>query len=150
AQGMTAGLSIMTAQFFGAHDYRKVRESFATSIVISLVVTAILTFLSVYFIHDILMMMNTPAEIEENAQTFSTIIFGGIGIQMAYNLLANIIRSLGDSRTPLYFLIIAAVLNVLLELLFIMVFHWGVAGAGFATLVAQLFSVLLCVLYIIK
>jgi len=150
AQGMTAGLSIMTAQFFGAHDYRKVRESFATSILISLVVTAVLTFLSVYFIHDILMLMNTPAEIEHNAQTFSTIIFGGIGIQMAYNLLANIIRSLGDSRTPLYFLIIAAVLNVLLELLFIVVFHWGVAGAGFATLAAQLFSVLLCVLYIIK
>lgn len=150
AQGMTAGLSIMTAQYFGAHNYRKVKESFATSIVISLLVTAVLTFLSVYFIHDILMLMNTPAEIEKNAQIFSTIIFGGIGIQMAYNLLANIIRSLGDSRTPLYFLIIAAVVNVLLELLFIIVFRWGVAGAGFATLAAQLFSVVLCIGYIVK
>ena len=150
AQGMTAGLSIMTAQFFGAHDYRKVKESFATSIVISLLVTLVLTFLSVYFIHDILMLMNTPAEIEKNAQTFSTIIFGGIGIQMAYNLLANIIRSLGDSRTPLYFLIIAAIVNILLELLFIIVFKWGVAGAGYATLLAQLFSVVLCVIYIMK
>lgn len=150
AQGMTAGLSIMTAQFFGAHDYRKVKESFATSIVISLLVTLVLTFLSVYFIHYILMLMNTPAEIEKNAQTFSTIIFGGIGIQMAYNLLANIIRSLGDSRTPLYFLIIAAIVNILLELLFIIVFKWGVAGAGYATLLAQLFSVVLCVIYIMK
>lgn len=150
AQGMTAGLSIMTAQFFGAHDYRKVKESFATSIVISLLVTLVLTFLSVYFIHDILMLMNTPAEIEKNAQIFSTIIFGGIGIQMAYNLLANIIRSLGDSRTPLYFLIIACIVNILLELLFIVVFKWGVAGAGYATLLAQLFSVALCVIYIVK
>ncbi|GBG94493.1 MATE family efflux transporter [Ligilactobacillus salitolerans] len=150
AQGLTAGLAIMTAQYFGAQDFRKVRESFATSIVISLVVTLILTFLSVYFIHDILMLMNTPAEIEPQAQVFSTIIFGGIITQMAYNLLANIIRSLGDSRTPLYFLIIAAVLNVFLELLFIVVFHWGVAGAGFATVTAQMFSVLFCVIYIIK
>ncbi len=150
AQGLTAGLSIMSAQFFGAHDYKKVRESFATSIVISAVVTVILTFLSVYFIHDILMLMNTPAEIEHNAQLFSTIIFSGIITQMAYNLLANVIRSLGDSRTPLYFLIIAAVVNIILELLFILVFHWGVAGAGFATVTAQLFSVVLCVIYIIK
>lgn len=150
AQGLTAGLAIMTAQHFGARDYRKVRESFAASIMISLVVTVILTFLSLYFIKDILVLMQTPKKIEHDAFIFISIILGGIIASMSYNLLANMIRGLGDSRTPLYFLIIAAVVNIILELLFIIVFKWGVAGAGIATIVAQTFSVFLCIIYIIR
>ncbi|KRL03172.1 MATE family efflux transporter [Liquorilactobacillus capillatus] len=150
AQGLTAGLSIMTAQYFGAHDYRKVRVSFAASIVICIGATLILTFLSLFFINDILNLMQTPAAIKQDAQLFISIIFAGIFASMAFNLLANIIRALGDSRTPLYFLIVAAVFNVILELIFILVFHMGVEGAGFATVIAQIFSVVLCILYIIK
>ncbi|GAJ25190.1 multi antimicrobial extrusion protein [Liquorilactobacillus sucicola DSM 21376 = JCM 15457] len=150
AQGLTAGLSIMTAQYFGAHDYRKVRVSFAASIIICIGATVILTFLSLFFVNDILNLMQTPAAIKQDAQLFISIIFAGIFSSMAFNLLANIIRALGDSRTPLYFLIIAAVINVILELIFILVFHMGVEGAGFATVVAQIFSVVLCILYIIR
>ncbi|WP_311407227.1 MATE family efflux transporter [Liquorilactobacillus uvarum] len=150
AQGLTAGLSIMTAQYFGAHDYQKVRVSFAASIIICIGATLILTFLSLFFIGDILNLMQTPAAIKQDAQLFISIIFAGIFSSMAFNLLANIIRALGDSRTPLYFLIVAAVVNIILELIFILIFKMGVEGAGFATVIAQVFSVALCVVYIIK
>ncbi|WP_057896061.1 MATE family efflux transporter [Liquorilactobacillus oeni] len=150
AQGLTAGLSIMTAQYFGAGNYKKVRESFATSIIISSVTTVILTFLSLFFIKDILVLMQTPKEIEQDAQLFISIIFAGIFSSMAFNLLANVIRALGDSRTPLYFLIIAAIVNIGLELFFILVLKMGVEGAGYATVIAQVFSVFLCIVYIIK
>ncbi|QYH52071.1 MATE family efflux transporter [Liquorilactobacillus hordei] len=150
AQGLTAGLSIITAQYFGAGNYRKVRQSFAVSIVISAIATVILTFLSLYFIGDILNLMQTPKAIEADAQLFISIIFGGIFSSMAFNLLANVIRALGDSRTPLYFLIVAAVVNIVLELIFILVFHMGVDGAGYATVIAQIFSVVLCIIYIMR
>jgi putative MATE family efflux protein len=150
AQGLTAGLAILTAQHFGAHEYQKVRQSFATSIVICAVVTVILTLLSLVFIHEILVLMQTPAAIQQAAQKFISVIFAGIFASMAFNLLSNTIRALGDSRTPLYFLIIAAVINIILELLFILVFKMGVAGAGYATVIAQVFSALLCVGYIVR
>ncbi|MCC7666705.1 MATE family efflux transporter [Liquorilactobacillus satsumensis] len=150
AQGLTAGLSIITAQYFGAGDYKKVRESFAASIIISVIVTLILTFLSLFYIKDILVLMQTPKEIEQDAQLFISIIFAGIFSSMAFNLLANVIRALGDSRTPLYFLIIAAMVNIVLELFFILVLNMGVEGAGYATVLAQVFSVFLCIVYIIK
>ncbi|SEM41990.1 putative efflux protein, MATE family [Ligilactobacillus sp. WC1T17] len=150
AQGLTAGLSILTAQYFGAKDYHKVRLSFAVSIVITLVVTLLLTAFSLKFVGNILDLMQTPKAIEADAKTFISIIFGGLCISMAYNLMANIIRALGDSKTPLYFLIIATIVNVILELLFIVVFKWGIAGAGFATILAQSLSVVLCIIYIVK
>lgn len=150
AQGLTAGLSILTAQYFGAHNYKKVKQSFAVNIVICTVMTIVLTALSLFFVKNILQLMKTPAAIAADAQTFISIIFAGIFSSMAFNLLSNIILALGDSRTPLYFLIIAALLNIVLELLFILVFKMGVAGAGYATVIAQVFSVVLCVWYIIR
>ncbi|WP_034992495.1 MATE family efflux transporter [Liquorilactobacillus vini] len=150
AQGLTAGLSILTAQYFGAHDYQQVRQSFATSIVICAVVTVFLTAVSLTFIHLILQLMQTPADIEKNAQIFISIIFAGIFASMAFNLLSNVIRALGDSRTPLYFLIVAAVVNIILELIFILIFKMGVSGAGIATVIAQFLSVLLCIGYIMR
>ncbi|MCZ2493255.1 MATE family efflux transporter [Dellaglioa carnosa] len=150
AQGLTAGLSIITAQRFGAKDYRGVRKSFAAGLLISLVATIVLTAVSLFFVKDILTLMKTPPEIFGDAQTFISIIFGGIFASMAFNILSNVIRALGDSRTPLYFLIFASIINVGLELLFILVFHWGVAGAGFATIIAQSCSVVFCLVYIYR
>ena len=94
--------------------------------------------------------MQTPAEIKNDAQTFISVIFASMVVLMAYNLLSNIIRALGDSKTPLYFLIFATIVNVILELLFLLVFHWGIAGAGFATVLAQGVSVVLCIVYIVR
>lgn len=150
AQGLTSGLSILTAQFFGANDYKKVKQSFAASILISLVVTVILTILSLLFIHPMLELMQTPPEIIEDAQTFISLILGGIFAAMAFNLLSNMLRALGDSRTPLVFLIIACIINVILDLVLIMNVGMGVAGAGVATVTAQVCSSLMCVWYIKK
>ncbi len=144
AQGTTAGLSVLTAQAFGARDERGVRKSFGTSIWIALGLTVILTALSVSMTRPLLTLMQTPAEIIDQSVAFVRVIFIGVGASMAFNLLSNMMRALGDSRTPLIFLIIATVVNIALELLFILVFHWGVAGAGWATVIAQMFSAILC------
>ncbi|WP_137597744.1 MATE family efflux transporter [Paucilactobacillus kaifaensis] len=150
ASGLTAGLSIVTAQRFGAHDFRGVRRSFAASILISLLVTIVLTVGSLIFLDPIMHLMSTPADIYANARTFISIIFMGIFASVAFNLLSNEIRALGDSKTPLWFLIIGTLVNLVLELLFILVFHWGVAGAGWATVVSQVISSVLCVIYIYR
>ncbi|WP_143463878.1 MATE family efflux transporter [Levilactobacillus enshiensis] len=150
AQGLTAGLAIITATRFGARDYRGVRRSFAASIVIAIIMTIVLTVLSLTFVDPILKLMQTPASIYANARIFIRTIFAGIFASMAFNLLSNIIRALGDSRTPLIFLIIGTIVNVFLELLFILVFHMGVAGAGWATVISQVVASLLCVVYIVR
>ncbi|AVK62827.1 MATE family efflux transporter [Lactobacillus sp. CBA3606] len=149
AQGLTAGLSILTAQHYGAKDFKAVRRSFAISIVVSLVVGIILTIVSLIFVDHILVLMQTPTDIINDARTFLQIMLGGMLAPIAFNLLSNIIRALGDSRTPLWFLIISSVINIGLELLFILGFHWGIAGAGWATILAQLIASLMCVIYII-
>lgn len=150
AQGLTSGLAIRTAQHFGAQDYRGVKKSFAVSIIISAVITVILTALSLIFLKPLLTIMQTPAEIMDSSQAFISVILGGIFAAMAYNLLSNMLRALGDSTTPLVFLILAVLVNVVLDLLFIIKFHMGVAGAGYATVIAQVVASLCCVVYIKK
>lgn len=150
AQGLTAGLSIITAQRFGAKDIAGVRKSVGTSFWISIVFTIVLTILSVVFTKPALVMMNTPVEILDDAYSYLIVINAGVGAAVLFNLLANLLRALGDSRTPLLFLVIASILNIVLDLVFILVFKMGVAGAGLATVVSQLFSCLLCLIYIHK
>ena len=150
AQGLTAGLAIITAQRYGAKDYRGLKKSFAASVVISLIVTIVLTALSLVFIHPMLQLMQTPPEIIDQAQTFISIILLGIFASMSFNLLSNVIRALGDSRTPLFFLIIAVIINVVLDLIFIIFFGMGVEGAAIATVIAQVSSSVLCLVYIKK
>ncbi|MFZ4898633.1 MATE family efflux transporter [Enterococcus durans] len=150
AQGLTAGLAIITAQRYGAKDYRGLKKSFAASVVISLIVTIVLTVLSLVFIHPMLQLMQTPPEIIDQAQIFISIILLGIFASMSFNLLSNVIRALGDSRTPLFFLIIAVIINVVLDLIFIIFFGMGVEGAAIATVIAQVSSSVLCLVYIKK
>ncbi|STP37909.1 Na-driven multidrug efflux pump [Enterococcus durans] len=148
AQGLTAGLSIITAQRFGTQDFRGVKKSFAVAIIISFTVTAILTVLSLVFLRPLLLLMQTPPDIIQQAQEFISVILGGMFASMAFNLLSNMIRALGDSRTPLFFLIFAVIINVILDLVFIINFHMGIAGAGYATVIAQISASLMCVIYI--
>lgn len=150
AQGLTAGLSIITAQRFGAKDIAGVRKSVGTSFWISIVFTIVLTILSIVFTKPALVMMNTPVEILDDAYSYLIVINAGVGAAVLFNLLANLLRALGDSRTPLLFLVIASILNIVLDLVFILVFKMGVAGAGLATVISQLFSCLLCLIYIHK
>ncbi|WP_160689145.1 MATE family efflux transporter [Clostridium sp. C2-6-12] len=144
AQGLTAGLSIITAQKFGADDKQGVKESYVAGIVISMIVTIILTVISTFSARTILELMNTPAEIIDDAYRFVFVIFLGIIASMFFNFYSNIIRALGDSKTPLLYLIAACILNVILEFAFILIFKMGVTGAAIATVIAQGVSALLC------
>lgn len=150
AQGLTAGFSIITAQCFGANDEQGVKHSFAASIILSLLITIVLTIISVMFTMPILKLMHTPKEIINDAYNFLIIIFFGIMVSMLFNLFSNIIRALGNSRTPLIYLIIASILNIILDFIFILKFSMGVRGAAFATTIAQGISALLCLIYIIR
>lgn len=148
AMGATGGLGIITAQRFGAKDERGVRRSVAAGVWISLMITIVLTAISVPFARQILELMQTPAELIEDAYKYIVIILAGIFASMLFNLLSNIIRALGDSKTPLLFLVIACILNILLDYGFILLLHAGVEGAAWATVIAQLISGLLCLIYI--
>ncbi|MDR1766196.1 MAG: MATE family efflux transporter [Lachnospiraceae bacterium] len=150
AMGVTAGLSILTAQRFGAGDERGVKRSFATGAQISMVVTAGLTVLAVPTTRLILEAMNTPAEIIDDAYAYLFVIFVGIFASMLFNFLSNIIRALGDSRMPLIFLVVACVVNIVLDYALIRGAGMGVEGAAVATVASQVFSGVLCLVYIWK
>lgn len=148
--GMTAGFTVLTAQKFGAGDMKAMRKSVTGAALLSLVVGLILTVLFMVFMKPLLLLMNTPDDIFRDAYAYIMIISGGILAQMLYNLLASILRALGDSKVPLYFLILSAFLNIVLDLVFVIVFHMGAAGAAVATIISQGISGLLCLLYIAR
>lgn len=150
ANGLTAGLAIPLAQRNGAKNYSGVKRSFYVSILISAVVAILLTILSMVFCRQILEIMQTPAEIIDGAYDYLMVIFAGIFSSMAFNLLSNIFRSIGDAKTPLYFLVIACIMNIILDVVFIAGFGMGVEGAGYATVLSQIFSALACIIYIWK
>ncbi|WP_249639819.1 MATE family efflux transporter, partial [Streptococcus uberis] len=142
AQGLTSGLTIVTAQRFGADDQKGVKESFVHGLFYSVLVSLVLTVISLIFLKPLLLIMQTPINLVADAYDFLLAIFGGMIFTILFNYLSSAIRSLGNSRTPLISLIIASILNILLEFLFILYFKMGVLGAGIATIIAQAFSVL--------
>lgn len=143
--GLCAGFAIPVAQKFGQKDFDGLRKIVGNMIWLGIGIAATITLLTVILCRNILLWMNTPLDTLSYAYSYMLLIFLGIPTTMLYNLLSGIIRSLGDSKTPLYFLILCSLLNVAMDLLFILVFHMGVAGAGLATLVSQLISGLLCI-----
>lgn len=150
AMGVSTGLAIITAQRFGAKDEEGVRRSVAAGAWISLGVTVVLTAVSVPLARQILELMNTPMEIIDGAYDYIIVIFWGIIACMLFNFLSNIIRALGDSRTPLLFLVIACILNIVLDFGLILGAGMGVSGAAWATIISQMVSGLLCLWYIKK
>lgn len=148
--GMTGGFSVIAAQRFGANDEDGLRHAVAMSVYLSVAITVVLTLVGVLGARPMLKMMNTPDEILDDAYNYIVVIFAGIGATVFYNLLASILRALGDGKTPLYFLIISSLLNIILDLLFIITFKAGVAGAAYATVIAQLISGLLCLIFMVK
>lgn len=150
AMGITTGLSIPVSRYFGANNEKGVKKSFAVAIFITVIVSIFLTIISVLFCYPILILLQTPNDIIHYAYEYIVVIFAGITITMFYNLFNSIIRALGDSKTPLYFLIVACFINIGLDILFIYNFNMGVFGAAFATIISQAISVILCVIYIYK
>lgn len=145
--GITSGLGVVTAQHFGAGDMEHVRRSIGTSIIICGVTSAVLTVPAVLLAAPVLKLMGTGPDIFPYASQYVTVLFAGLVTQTAYNLISCILRALGDSRTPLYFLIFSSVANVGFDLLFVCKFGWGVKGAAFGTVLAQFISAVLCFIY---
>lgn len=148
AQGMTSGLTILTARKYGANDERGVRKSFASGIIISICIAVIFTILALLIAYPLLVVMQTPKVLIHDSFIFLEIIFAGIFSFVGFDFLGNTMRALGDSRVPLFFLIVSTVLNILLELVFILYLHMGVAGAGLATVVAQTITFVILYFYI--
>ena len=147
--GVCAGFSIPIAQCFGAKQERRMREFAANAIYLAAAFALVITLVTVLFCRQILTAMGTPQDCFEQAYQYIVVIFSGIPFMVLYNLCSGFLRSLGDSRTPLVFLILSSLLNVVLDLVLILVFHMGVMGASLATVISQAISGLLCLGYII-
>ena len=143
----TQGFTVITAQRFGAKDYVNVRKSFAASIILSFWLTLILTLMSAPFTENLLIWLRTPSDIMEDATKYLFIMLVGIFATVYYNLSSNVIRALGNSKTPLHFLIFSVFLNIFFDLLFVVKFRWGIEGAGWATVLSQAIATVCCVIY---
>lgn len=148
--GLSAGIGIVISQYFGAGDGSTVRKGIACSVYILLAASILLTLIGLTLARPILTFLGTPEEIMQDAAVYFQITSGGIVAVAFYNGISSILRALGDSRTPLIFLALAALLNVGLDLLFVTVFHMGVAGAALATAIAQFSSACSCLVFSLK
>ena len=138
--GMSNGIGIIISQYFGAGNDEGVKKAIANATYIMAFVATMMGVIGFVFAKPLLAFLNTPADILDTAALYMQIMSAGIFAVALYNCIAAILRAIGDSKTPLYFLIVASILNVVLDLLFVRVFHMGVAGAGIATIIAQLLS----------
>lgn len=150
AWGLNGGFGIIIAQCFGAKDFKKLKKSVAISLSINVLFSLIVCIFSIFMSRPMLQALNTPAARLNEANSYISVILVFIIVPMLYNLEAVILRSLGDSKTPLYFLIFSSVLNIILDYVLIKFTQMGVKGAAVATVLAQLLSVVLCFVVILK
>ena len=149
-QALTIGFAAITARYFGANDEEMVKKSFAAGLKLSAILSTLLALVCTVFARPILVLLRTPDDLIDRAYLYIVWIFAGLVATALFNILSNMIRSLGDSRTPLYFLIVACVINIILDFVFIVICGMDTDGAGLATVLAQLFSGVLCIIYIKK
>lgn len=145
--GVASGCGVITAQRYGAKDEEGIRRSIATTIVINIIITIIFTILGVFLARPLLTLMRTPPNIIDDALRYITIIYYGSFATCFYNTMASILRSFGDSKTPLCFLIIASLLNIGLDLSFVINFKMGIQGVAYATVLAQMIAGGCCLIY---
>ncbi len=148
--GLCTGFAIPVAQMFGCGDYEALKKYVGNTIWVAVFFAVVLTTATCVFCSKILDIMNTPDNVFHKAYDYIFVIFLGIPATFLYNILSGFIRSLGDSKTPLIFLVISSLLNVTLDIFMIVVLQWDVAGAAWATVVSQLVSGILCLVFIIK
>ena len=146
--GLGAGVSIAVGQYFGAREYEDMREAIGTAVVSLVPLTIIISILAFFATDPMLRLINTPPEAFQHASDYLKIIFTGTIFMLMYNLYSSVLRAVGDARSPLLFLGIAASINIVLDLLFVIVFNMGTAGAAYATVASQGLSSLFCLLYI--
>lgn len=138
--GLATGSSVIISQCYGAHDNAKLHDAVHTTITVTLFLCVIMTTLGLLIVEPALRMMDTPADVYEEARTYLTIYFAGVAGLLIYNMGAGILQAVGDTRRPLYFLCVSAVINTVLDLVFVIKFHMGVAGVAYATILAQMIS----------
>ncbi len=149
-QGFAMGFAIPMAQAFGANDHARLRKYAGNAVVLSAVTAAVFSTLALLLIRPVLSLLNTPDDILPTSTRYLSILFAGLPIVMGYNLLAAALRSLGDGKSPLYAMIVAALINIGLDYLFVAGMGWGVGGAALATVMAQFCSMLFCLYRLAK
>lgn len=148
--GICLGASILMSEFYGAGDIDKLKREISTTIIAGGIFTMILTIIGFFFAPYILTLINTPSEVLPMATNYLRIIFVGLIFTFFYNIYASALRSVGDAKTPIYFLILSAILNAVLDMIFVARMEMGVVGAGLATIIAESFSSILCIVYVYK
>ncbi|NCB92575.1 MAG: MATE family efflux transporter [Clostridia bacterium] len=148
AVGLNSGYGIVVSRFFGAKDRDNVKRSVAAMLVLNILTTVVMTIISLVFLRPLMHILNVPQSIFEDAHIYIFIILAGMTATIAYNMFAGILRAVGNSRAPLIFLIISCAINLGMDVLFIMVLHFGVAGAAIATVIAESISALMAGSYI--
>ncbi len=148
--GLCTGFTVPVAQRFGAQDFKALKKYIANIVYTSAALAVVITAIAVDLTDPLLRLMNTPEDIYKDAHDYIVVIFAGIGATILYNILASIVRALGDSRTPLYFLVFSSILNIGLDILLITQFDMGVRGAAVATVISQFVSGVMCFFYVKK
>jgi MATE family, multidrug efflux pump len=146
--GIATGGTIVISQFFGAKDFKKVKRAIDTLFIVMAVSSVVMTVVGLVFSEDIFRLIKLPEELMESANAYFTIYVSGLVVFFGYNSVAAILRGLGDSITPLYFMVLATIINIGLDLLFIIKLGWGVEGAALATIIAQGISFMVAVYYL--
>ena len=150
AQGFTAGTAIPVAQAFGARNYAKIQRSLIINIILNIMVSIILTLISIIYLKDILLLLQTPTDILPFAYEYLIIIFTCLSITVFFNMFSNLLRAIGNSRTPVAALAIGTTTNVILDICFVIYLNMGVAGAAYATMISQLLASFICIYVIHK
>ena len=148
--GLSSGAGVVISQYYGARQHDKVQETVHTAILMTLIIGVVFTAIGIVMIPLMLKLINMPATVIGEATTYLSIYFAGLLGLMLYNIGAGILRAVGDSRRPFYFLVVCAVLNTVLDLLFVLVFHMGVAGVALATILSQAISAILILITLIR
>ena len=148
--GLSQGLGIMVSHAFGARDYRLLRHYVAVAMIMTVIISAVFTLPFFLLCENILHWINSPADIFQMSYDYIRVIFAGTFFSVAYNVAAAMLRGIGDSKTPLYFLILSSGLNILLDVFMIAVLDMGTAGAAYATVLSQAISALLCLVYMFR
>lgn len=148
--GISTGAGVVIAQYFGADDTKRMRRAIHNSIALTLVMGIVLTIIGLFLTDPLLHAIGVPSEVFSQASLYLSIYFWGLLFMMVYNMASGILRSVGDSKRPLYFLIFSSAVNIVLDFLFVKGFGWGVAGAGYATLIAQATSAVMVMFVLMK
>jgi len=141
--GIGTGASVVVSQYFGAKDNENLHRAVQNTVVLSGILSVFATALGILLVPPLLRLMGIPEDAFPEAKTYLTIYFAGLTGLLFYNIFAGVLRAVGDSKRPLYFLIVSAVTNIILDLVFVIVFRWGIAGAAFATILSELISAVL-------